>query len=349
MPKYQCVCGAKYKFPDSAVGKKAKCKQCDEVFTLTAEDDAPIAISEEPHDSKWNLEDEVAAATARAREPREEAERPRARPAPVAAPAGVHNQGFAQSLLWTIFFPSTVNNLISFFALWIGLTVGYMLPCFLSILIVIWYAAFRFAVIESAAAGEKSLPQVEFSRAAVFEAIADALRWLASWAIALAPAIVYFFIMAAQGNSDLMGAATTLTGGVTGLLPGSGADPIMIILVCAGLFFWPIIVLVLTLGGYECLYRFDLIVATIVRSFPAYLLTIGVVFGATLLEEVLSRTVFTGMTAAATGGGIGTAIGTGLVAHALFVGITLYCNIVMLKAIGLYYHHNKERFAWDWG
>lgn len=347
MPKYQCICGAKYKFPDSAIGKKAKCKQCGEVFTLSGDDDAPIAIAEEPHDSKWNLEDEVAAA-ARARQVAEVTAAPEAPRVPPAVPARAASASFGQSLLWSVFFPSSVYNLIAFFAIWLGLAIGHLIP-FLSIVVSLWYAAFRFAVIESAAAGEKGLPEVEFSRAAMVDAVGDALRWIATWGIALAPAIVYFFIIASSGSGGLMRAASTLTGGVTGLMPGSGADPVMILLVGFGLCLWPIIVLVVTLGGFDCLIRFDLIVATIVRSFPAYLLTLTVVFGATVLEEFLGNTVFREMGPGMVRGGVGTMIGTGLAAHALFVGITLYCNIVMLKAIGLYYHHNKEKFAWDWG
>jgi hypothetical protein len=85
-----------------------------------------------------------------------------------------------------------------------------------------------------------------------------------------------------------------------------------------------------------------------VRSFPAYLVTLVLVFGATAVEEALHNAVSAGATTG-TGGGIGTAFGGYLAAYALSVGITLYCNIVMLRAIGLYYHHFKHKFAWDWG
>ena len=33
----------------------------------------------------------------------------------------------------------------------------------------------------------------------------------------------------------------------------------------------------------------------------------------------------------------------------LATGVGLYFEIVALRAIGLYYHHYKDRFAWSWG
>ena len=29
--------------------------------------------------------------------------------------------------------------------------------------------------------------------------------------------------------------------------------------------------------------------------------------------------------------------------------VKLYCWIVAMRCIGLYYHHFKSRFAWSWG
>ncbi|MDO8632069.1 MAG: hypothetical protein Q7R41_16420 [Phycisphaerales bacterium] len=337
MPKLQCVCGAKYRFADSAVGKKAKCKRCGAVFTLEA-DDGPIPIADDPPDvSDSPLTDR----------PRVSGPSPFP-PSPPNVDSLTPARGYGESILWTIFFPSSIRNLLTFFAIWIGLTVGWMLPWFGSIFVTLWYAAFRFAVIESAAAGDKSLPEVGFSRDDLFDAFSDALRWLGSWAIALAPALIYFILEAGSGAGSAQQTVTALAGGIAGLLPGSGADPTFVTLLAAGLFMWPIMVLVITLGGFECLYRVDLLFITIVRSFPAYLVTLALVFGATAVEEVLNNAVSAGA-ATGTGGGIGTAIGGYLAAYALSVGITLYCNIVMLRAIGLYYHHFKHKFAWDWG
>ena len=40
---------------------------------------------------------------------------------------------------------------------------------------------------------------------------------------------------------------------------------------------------------------------------------------------------------------------SGGIASLLVVGISLYFEIVAMRVIGLYYHHFKHRFAWDWG
>lgn len=337
MAKYQCVCGAKYRFADSAVGKKAKCKRCGAVFTLEA-DDGPIPIADDPPD----VSDSPSSDRPRVSGPSPFPSSPPIVDSPTPA------RGYGDSILWTIFFPSSIRNLLTFVAIWIGLAVGWMMPCFAWVLVAFWYAAFQFAVIESAAAGDKSLPEIGFSRDDLFDAFIDALRWVGSWGIALAPAIVYFLVEIGSGAGGARQTVTALAGGIAGLLPGSGADPIFVTLLAAGLFMWPIIVLVITLGGFECLFRVDLLFITIARPFLAYLVTLVLVFGATAVEEVLRKAVSTGA-ATGTGGGIGTAIGGYLAAYALSVGISLYCNIVMLRAIGLYYHHFKHKFEWDWG
>jgi len=30
------------------------------------------------------------------------------------------------------------------------------------------------------------------------------------------------------------------------------------------------------------------------------------------------------------------------------IGVTVYFDIVLMRLIGLYYHHFKDRFAWSW-
>ena len=353
MPRYQCVCGAKFRFLDSAIGKKAKCKRCGAVFTL-ADEDGPIPIADEPpaaYDSP--LADEFAGNADIARS--QAASNlsggggplsPSVSPQLVDLPSPA--RGYFEAILWTIFFPSSIRNMLTYLAIWIGLAVSWILPCYTWVFLSLWYAAFRFAVIESGAAGDKFLPEVGFSRDDMVDAVGDALRWIGSWAVALAPAVIYFLIEAGSGGSGAQQTVAALAGGVAGLLLGSGTDPVLVTLLAAGLFMWPIIVLVITLGGFECLYRVDLMFITIARSFPAYLVTLALVFGATVVEGVMQGAVASGI-GARVPGGIGTAIGGFLAGYVLSVGIPLYCNIVMLRAIGLYYRHFKHKFAWDWG
>jgi prepilin signal peptidase PulO-like enzyme (type II secretory pathway) len=93
---------------------------------------------------------------------------------------------------------------------------------------------------------------------------------------------------------------------------------------------WPMMLLVVALGGIRSLIRFDLMMLTIAKTFPAYALVVvfayvGVVGPALLPEDV------------------------GLAAWAALLAVEVYAGIFTMRVIGLYYHHFKNRFAWSWG
>jgi len=98
------------------------------------------------------------------------------------------------------------------------------------------------------------------------------------------------------------------------------------------------------LGGFATLYRLDLIVLTIIKTLPIYLFTVALMFGAVFIEEKLLVAVSGGpqRPMSGTAGGI-------LALHVLSRGLDIYLNIVLMRLIGLYYHHFKDRFAWSWG
>ena len=106
-------------------------------------------------------------------------------------------------------------------------------------------------------------------------------------------------------------------------------------LICVGLFLWPIIVLCVALGGFGTVHRLDYIIPTVIRTFPAYLLTVTMVFGTAILKYVVVVNV-AGMS--------GMPVST-LLMLCLITGILIYFEIVARKLIGLYYH----RFTWSWG
>ncbi len=119
-------------------------------------------------------------------------------------------------------------------------------------------------------------------------------------------------------------------------------------LVCLGVALWPMVVLCVALGGFESLYRVDLIALTIIRTLPAYVLTLALMFGAIVLLRVLGTGTAVNAVSrdSATSGG---AIGSSVLVHILTVGLSVYLDIVLMRLIGLYYHHFKGRFAYDWG
>ena len=358
MPTYECSCGARYRFSLASVGKKSKCKRCGAVFVLADEDEGPIRLSDvdgaggddlgagerstSPHPIPGG-------AVAHVDEPVPRAPHDRHSVSPPLVDAQDPSRGSREGVLGTLLFPSAPQNLIPFLAVWFILVVGGLIPFFfVPIVLGMWYAGFRFAVIESAAAGESHLPDVELSGDFAYEMLAASVKWLGSWIVALLPAIVYIFSEAIQGSRDVAGLFVTLSGGLRGLLPGSGADPVLVALVAVGMLLWPMLVLVITLGGFESLYSVDRMAITIFRSSSAYGVTLLLVGGSTAANILLSGLVQQSFSGGTPSGWLAF-IGNMIVGRALVTGVDLYCEIVMLRVIGLYYHHFKHRFAWDWG
>jgi hypothetical protein len=110
--------------------------------------------------------------------------------------------------------------------------------------------------------------------------------------------------------------------------------------------FWPMMVLVVALGGMRSLIRFDLIAITIVKTLPIYVVVVLLVYAGVVGPGLLVGAVRG--SGAEDGSGIG-ASGASLGAEAAFYVVMVYTNIVTMRVIGLYYHHFKHRFAWSWG
>ena len=119
-------------------------------------------------------------------------------------------------------------------------------------------------------------------------------------------------------------------------------------LVILGMFFWPIIILCVALGGFDFINHPGLILSTIVKTFPAYLFTVIMVFGVDWLGHALTGAVDTRL-APGDVEDVSIRLGSSILVSFFVTGITVYFEIVTMKLIGLYYHHFKDRFAWDWG
>lgn len=344
MPTHTCQCGTKYQIAEHSIGKKAKCKKCGAVFVIEADDElfsfadeAEISreasstssvppSAETPQDSVGTVFDDMPPPTPSYR----------AHEASGVAEDVGRPKGFLKSVLWTFLFPASVHNLICFTVVWVVLFVGYFLAgflpiigAFLGLIVFGWYAAFRFSIIESAAAGEEDLPDPGSSDGLLGGVVLPGFKWIGSWAVVLLPAIVYLLVAFGKGSAGGGNVLSLFEKGGS-LLELARANALLAPLLILALFMWPMVVLCVALGGFQSLYRLDLIVITIIKTFPVYLLTVGFVFGAVKLEQVL--------TGPATG-----------VFSFIVVGIALYFEIVSARIIGLYYHHFKHRFAWDWG
>ncbi len=357
MPAQQCTCGARYRFDDSAIGRKARCKKCGRVFTITpdaADGTIPLAADEPfgvdlasaveqsqalPGEAPYRVSPDPASPP-----PSLETALPSSPPL-VAEPKP--SRGYSGSLLWTLLFPTSLQNLVTFCVMWGLLCVSALLlrgPGFMGmvglllllgrVVIFGWYCAFRFETIIQAAAGEDDLPSLSFTEGWYDDILAPLFKWLGSWAVVFIPAVVSLIVIGMTTQLTPSDLAKQLLGGVGGILQGAGPELfVFVVLTCLALFSWPMVVLCVGLGGFETLWRLDLITVTIVKTFPVYLLTVAIVFGSTM---------FSGIIAASTGG-------VSTITIVLVIGVSLYCEIVAMRVIGLYYHHFKHRFAWDWG
>lgn len=239
---------------------------------------------------------------------------------------------YASDLRATLLFPGIVNNLIIFAIVWLILCLRDLILPYAWIFGAIgwyilygWYCAYRFEVIASAASGDDELPR--FSLDEIVPAMA---RWWGTWAVVFVPALVYVLVWKGVW-------APTWLSGAFGEHPAdlfeSPESTLFCALVLAGLFLWPITALCVAVGGFSTLSRYDLIVLTVLKSLPAYLLTAVVVMLAFSGYYVTMAVQFA----------------AGRAVAALVIAVGLYLELVALRMIGLYYHHFKHRFAWSWG
>lgn len=347
MPSYTCDCGAKYRIPETSVGRKAKCKACGEVFTVEHDGGIPLAAEPEAFSALPDRRAAMAGAEgvipARTALPDAEAS------APLMARRGPA-LGYWDNVLWTVLFPATPSDLLTFVVIWLVMgTIG-MLPL-ISIFVTLWYAAYRFELIANAAGGEEGLPSPVLGSDIWGDWVAPLFQWMGSWLLVLGPALAYLMVSLSRRSASTMEAIDKMQSGIPGIIEAFGSDPVLVSLIVLGLFFWPMVVLCIALGGFLAATRVDLMIITIGRLLPAYLCTIGLVAGATAVEYFVQGYASTAGPAppGAPTPGLMQILTTALLLNFLLTGAAIYADIVSLRCIGLFYHHFKHKFAWDWG
>ncbi|MHC5035592.1 MAG: zinc ribbon domain-containing protein [Planctomycetota bacterium] len=361
MPTQYCTCGAKYRFPDSALGRRVKCKKCGVVFKLTGkEDDGTIPIADE------GLMGEMATAaerfTAAPASPRDSASSGQFGPGgstmhlpslesfgghgDVVVDRAVAPSGYLRDLYTTLLFPAGLGNLVTFMFVWGMLFFSSAVLSFAGpigligqFIILGWYCAYRFSVIAQAASGEPDLPALTLSEGSFEGIVLAILRWLGSWIVVLLPAYICMVVMLYLGISRGLTPMVLLSGGVAAAAQNADVFAVAL-LMFASILAWPMVVLCVALGGFASLVRVDLIVVTLFKTLPMYILTAMFVFGAKLLGTYLAFKLPQSYTSG---------IAVYFMGHLMVAGVGLYFEIVALRVIGLYYHHFKHRFAWDWG
>lgn len=334
--KVSCgMCGMNYKAPDKAAGKKIRCKECGEIIKV------PQPEPEEEEDFSSLLADAVEieskskAVRRPVRKPMVKAEKYEGdEDGPVTRKK---EDSYTDDLMGTFLFFTDPGNLFTFvmitgllFAKDIILPFAAMLGAIGRLIILGWYSNYRFSVIYEAATGRKELPELAPEEGYFI----PMLQWIATWLMVHFPAILF---LAFAVNFEALVLIKFLLFGVDinelKELLSPNQLGILVFLYSAGLFFWPILALCVAVGGFETVFRVDLMILTIFKSLVPYLFTTLAIFFTAVLYyfTVLAAPML------------------GIAGVICMLPILLYSEIVALRMIGLYYHHFKKRFAWHWG
>jgi hypothetical protein len=194
------------------------------------------------------------------------------------------------------------------------------LGCFavpLAILLAGMLCAYYFNTVLNAASGEEDFPDFTMSGGLVEGFLLPIIKYVFTFGVAMLPTIGYVVYDTVWGSGTVLDAP----------------DTIAIALAALGAFSWPMIMLVVAMGGVDSLIRPDLLVRTVIQTFVPYVITSLLSAGTIVLVYYVQRS---------TGGNT---VGMELGLQALGT----YSTLVAMRCIGLYYHHFKERFAWSWG
>ncbi|MEK6674871.1 MAG: hypothetical protein AABZ47_04355 [Planctomycetota bacterium] len=264
--------------------------------------------------------------------------------------------GYVEDIMLSFLFFSSPGNIITFVITWLLISFGQVILTFGvlgmvgKLIIFGWYTAFRLNCIVDAAAGEEDLPTISMENGWVEDIIIPVGHWIGSWLAAFSPALLYLMFKLSTTSMDSLGVLKLLFGGLPGWMGAAEGDlSVLRILIIVGLFLWPIIVLCVSLGGFPTLARIDLIVKTLFNTIHAYVATVIVVFGAFFLDLWLSGILANKMIAPQAGAGTSSLLGAIALWVVVVTAVEVYFEVIAMRAIGLYYHHFKKRFAWSWG
>ncbi len=330
----ECFCGAHYTLPDEYAGKRAKCSRCGHLIVIPSgrpEELEPLQLAEE--DSQPSPEARMTFA-----EHERQARQAFLRQAPkgMSAPPAViieTGSGFWRDAGRAFCLFSSLEASLVFLFLWfVNVSVIFisLAPCvgfLLGLLVYGYVCSYYLRTVTHAAAGDEGLPPIGVGGNWIDDMLIPMLQWLGCQLFVLAPAIIaaiLMFIYAVPKNISIA------TCGVLGAM---------------GMFFWPIFILTVALGGFSMLFRFDKCVTAVFRSPGPYvlicvLLTVAIApiwaakiyiyfQGAGLLAELVGVSTFT--------------------LRIILLGLETYCMLVCTRLIGLYYHHFKDDFPWALG
>ncbi len=356
MSAVQCPgCGTRYRVKPESAGKRSKCRKCGTAFRIPAARPTDERLQVEIPDSDA-LADGTTIAIQLAMDV------PASIPAaglgpsdmPVgyaedqAASAGGGYGGFFRSMALSAAFPARLGDLVTFIFVGVLLALaatilpfGMCIGTLACLIIVGWYLSFLLNIVVGATAGDRDLPSLTLTEGTWDGIVFPFIKMFAASAVALLPFVVFMCCSVAFGGLVLSSGSGP--SGIGQQIAAGGVLVSTVLLLMLAGFVWPIVVLVVAVGGIAALARIDLIFRTIILSFPAYLLIVLTVWLAIGLKFASAAAV-----AAAAGSGPMVSFGA-LAIAALMAFVKLYFDIIAMRAIGFYYHHFKHRFAWSWG
>lgn len=323
---YHCSCGQSIRLPDSAAGKKARCKQCRLVFVVPG---TPPATRRPPPQPEPPAEaappDERGDEPVEIRMPQEVSETIYTVPGrmdfhdEISGPESPFWKDLLSSFTFFIE-PGNLITLLVITAAQFGLAALGYLPFiwFLHfgeyILLAGFLCAFYFAIIRETASGEDDLPTVWFSHI-LDDLIVPLLEFGCTFLAAFMPVVVLAFLDWYYSWS----------------IPGMA----FWILAIGGCLLWPAIILTVALGGGVGSLMPHHVVLTPLAAPLAYLAscaTILVAMALLIVPDLPQVRVYV--------------LQGGLVGSLFTSVLNVYACVVAMRAIGLYYRHFKHKFPW---
>jgi len=335
-------CGARYRYAADMAGQTIACPQCNAQVLVPAEPSAgetivPLAPPEPS-----------ASAGTASREQPLPSPTEGVREAPAVRPSG-GTAGLAIDLVRSLAVPARpFSNVVAF-----GVAVLAMVFIRVVSVVPIWgwlicalvlgyYLAFLFRTLTAAAGGEDDLPGLAPEEGFFHDVVLSYLKYGGVKALAFVPLVLtvtYLTLLGQIGwQSGLEAASAVFVSGPKALasVQGTCGVAVTVALAVGGAFAFfpqPILFVFAGLGGLGGLPRIDLMLATVVDTFPAYCLVAFVFLGCGAID-VWAADAFSGGTP-------GRILLTALV--------SVYCHVLAMRSAGLYYHHLKHRFAATWG
>ena len=326
-----CQCGARFRLPDSAAGKRARCKRCGASVTIPSRD--LYAISE-PERSADDSETRLAPPPLPVTSPHHPDDTATTNPRSGQSGPGLRaaaldelsrERTFRQDLLDSLVFYLDPANIVTigvlaFVVAVIGPFAAFIpvIGVYVSFSIIGYFCAFCFGVIVDTAAGEDELSTVGVDD--VWDDLVWPLfRFAGSWLFLWLPAIALRSLSAA----DLVA------------VPDAAVATLFVV----GTFFWPAFVLMVAInGGFAGIWP-QTVVRTVLAAPGAYLASWGVLLMAGMAWWVPNSEEFTFFVSNASPRAL-------IVLDLVSTVVGVVASVVAMRVIGLFYRHFKHRFPW---